>query len=278
MRHVLPAILALAAAACEQSGATVPSTTYIGIDGHSVFFQLAGTSHDPSATGSPVQCASCHTADTFTKFTCTTCHNNSNPGGTDVLAQTDALHSGIPPQNGVSYAFDSATCLLCHPKGAITHTFFPIGAGSFHNLTCIQCHTDLTAKTDTTKLACISCHCAAAGSCQPPAGLLALNVAHAALKTPDFPVTVANLDCIRCHSDGQVDRIADHGLQRPPPGLTGPGPAGPYASQADQHAGHCFTCHASVPPMFQNPPVNTGTRPWAQDWGPVGMTCQPCHP
>jgi hypothetical protein len=281
MRHVPWAPLLLFAAACDGGGATGPWLTYVGVDGHSVYFQLSGTLHEPSPTGA-IQCSSCHTGSTFAQFSCTGCHDNGNPtpAGT---SPTDSLHTGI-----AGYLWDSATCLTCHPKGNISHTFFPIGAGTRHNLLCNACHTDLHDKTNLAKLACVSCH----ASTPPPAGVRDLPTAHRQIPDPEYPLsltTPTNLDspdCIRCHADSQVDRIADHGLRPPPAGLTNSNPAGPSLVQdpSGQHM-HCFQCHSGKPAYFGG--TASGPRgPWAQDWGTTGcvpmsaacvMSCTPCH-
>ena len=286
MRHPAAVLLLTLAAACGGEDGS-KNLTYPGVDGHAPYFQLAGTSHEPSATGA-VQCQSCHTGDSFRQFTCTGCHTNANPTGTDVMARTSAIHtdtSGNPlVVNGVTYAYVSATCLLCHPQGAIPHPFFPIGGATAHNLVCIQCHTDLTAKTDTTKLACISCHA------QSPGGLADPATAHRQLLAPEYPVTVANLDCIRCHADGQVDRIASHGRKPAPIGMGDSGCAatGCSAGPSDgRHSNHCFECHSSRPPLFGG--SQAGARgAWAQDWSAAGLvdnaaptpsqtSCGNCH-
>jgi hypothetical protein len=285
-----PWLLLFLGLACQQGAGKAPPITYPGVDGHAPFFQLAGTSHEPSPTGA-VQCESCHSGSTFTEFDCRGCHTNANPGGSDVLARTDALHTdagGNPfVANGITYAFVSATCLLCHRGGQITHSFFPIGASSSHNLVCNACHTVLTAKSDLAKLACVSCH----GATPPPPGLKGLAAAHQALPQPEYPVAPGNDDCIRCHADGQVDRIASHGRQPAPVGMGDSGcrSRGCSAGPGDgNHSAHCFQCHASKPPLFQAPPSSTGSRPWAQDWSPGGLvdptatdptrtSCGQCH-
>jgi hypothetical protein len=287
MRHVNVVLLLTLAAACGNGGGAGSLLTYPGIEGHSPYFQLAGTAHQPGATG-PVQCQSCHTGDSFRQFTCTGCHTNANPTGTDVMARTTALHtdtSGNPfVLNGVTYAYDSPTCLLCHPRGSIPHLSFPIGTGTAHDLACAQCHTDLNAKTDLTKLACIACHATSPGGLKSPAA------AHQQLRSPEYTATVTNQDCIRCHADAQVDRIASHGRQRAPVGLGDSGcrNAGCTAGASDgNHGNFCFACHSSRPPLYGG--SQAGARgAWAQDWSAAGLvdnaaanpsttSCNSCH-
>jgi hypothetical protein len=120
-----------------------------------------------------------------------------------------------------------------------------------------MCHTDPAARSDPSKLACLSCHATRPG----------FATAHA--KVRDYPVAVTAPWCLRCHADGQVDRIAAHGRRAGPPGTGGPGDG--------NHDAHCFTCHSMVPPyaLFGGPGPGVAGKPWAQDWKQA--TCKPCH-
>lgn len=305
MRHATAILLLTLAAACGGEDGS-KNLTYPGVDGHAPFFQLAGTAHEPSAAGA-VQCQSCHTGDTFRQFTCTGCHTNANPAGADPISRTNAIHtdtSGNPiVVNGVTYAYDSPTCLRCHPDGTVPHPFFPIGAGSVHNRICLACHSNPSDKSNLSLLQCVACHCPpSAGTATPncsnpqPAPLTRSIVAgHAAVTTDPDPAPGAwgATDarwCLRCHDGATVNTIASHGRQRAPVGMGDAGCAasGCSAGPSDgRHSNHCFECHSSKPPLFGgNQPGAANT--WAQDWSATGLvdntaptpaqtSCGTCH-
>lgn len=247
--------------ACGEPDA--PSTTYPGIDGHARYLPLRGTAHDPVGLSSDTSCEGCHTGTTFKAFTCTGCHPS---------AQTDPIHvsSGSAVPGYAAGAVTSADCYRCHPQGTgiapESHgLFFPIGTAA-HPAVCTTCHTDPVARRDPTKLACLSCHEKRPGYA----------TAHARVR--DYPVVPSSPWCLRCHADGEVDRIASHG-KRALPGETeaaGPGDVNPENGET-LHDTHCFTCHSKVPPypLFGGSGAGVPNRPWAQDWNQAG--CTPCH-
>ena len=52
-------------------------------------------------------CTDCHVVPTdFNVSSCVDCHTHN-------MAETDALHDGVD-----GYAFTSAACTMCHPKGS----------------------------------------------------------------------------------------------------------------------------------------------------------------
>src|SRR3989449_3964103 len=74
----------------------------------------------PITTGPhAVDCNTCHGGfSSFNQFTCFNCHGHEQP-------LTDSLHASLTmaagaslPDGGVAYAYDSASCLGCHPTGA----------------------------------------------------------------------------------------------------------------------------------------------------------------
>lgn len=241
--------------ACSQAEA--PSITYPGIDGHAVYLPLRGTAHDPAGLASATSCEGCHPGTTFTAFTCTGCHTGP---------LTDPIHvaSGSAVAGYVAGAVTSADCYRCHPQGTgiapeAHGLYFPIGTAD-HPAVCTTCHTDPVARRDPTKLACLSCH-----ERRPGYG-----TAHARVR--DYPVAPSSPWCLRCHADGQVDRVASHGRRTAPGGdAEGGGPGD------GDHDTHCFTCHSMVPPypLFGGLGAGVPNRPWAQDWNQAG--CTPCH-
>jgi hypothetical protein len=248
-RHLVALVVGAAAAA----GCTAPEAPWLtdpGIEGHSAYFLLAGTAHDPGVTGATVTCEGCHPGTTFKAFVCTTCHPP---------AATDPVHTGLAGYH--TGTVTNADCRTCHPDGtgitSANHAlFFPIGTPS-HPAVCTQCHTDPANRTDPSRLACAACHAQQAG----------FATVHANVK--DYPLSVTSPWCLRCHADSQVDRIAAHGRLPGAPGSGGPGDG--------RHDTHCFQCHTMIPPLplFGGTGAGVPNRPWAQDW--TQAACSKCH-
>ena len=120
MRLVAALMVALAAG-CGSKDSPGPWLTDPGVNGHTAFFPLAGTPHDPAVAGTSVTCEACHPGNTFAEFDCTTCHAATN---------TDSFHTGV-----AGYTHTSAACLGCHPTGTVAAPadhdtkFFPRGRG-----------------------------------------------------------------------------------------------------------------------------------------------------
>jgi len=278
-RSISIAAALLAAAACGKSQ-EAPWLTYPGYDAHA-FFPLKLSAHEG------LVCEDCHVngvtgPTTFKQFTCTGCHL-----GTHSRANTDSWHTTA----GVAdYVWDTPTCFKCHPLGRANtkhHLFFPVGEGTKHNRVCSECHLpDLVTRKDPATLKCIGCH-------TDPARFPAPSLAQRHALVTDYPAATAlgPKDCLRCHDNGQVDRLATHGRK---PGPAGYGPAGPWDGVVGTDGGHgvanqrarCFSCHDAPPP----PPYSTGAgpglpnRPWAQDWKIPATTsahpkgaCGGCH-
>jgi len=274
--RILPAALALLAAACQQKTVEAPWLTYPGLDGHARFLPLLGTSHDPNSAAS-VTCSSCHPGSTFTQPVCTGCHGQAATDGLHTLLATGQLLPGyewtLPPPA----PWQRPRCLECHPQGGLPdaahHTFFPVGAGTKHaTRTCLSCHGDPLDKQNVTKLLCGECHRSGVGF---PAGAPTLDAAHAlVVASPDGwdPVNARSKpqNCLRCHDGAAVKRIADHGKL---PGPTGFGRAGPWDG-VPLHYGtldaavYCFDCHKAAPPgpLFSGRGPGLTGRVWAQDW------------
>jgi hypothetical protein len=242
--------LALVAACAGEPSDAHPWLTTPGVAGHEPYLLLAGTPHDPSLAGAPVSCEGCHPGESFRTFECTGCHGR---------AAMDPIHSAA--SGYVAGAVASADCYACHPRGIgltpATHSrLFPIETAA-HPAVCTQCHADSASRQDVARLLCASCHAR-----QPSFG-----TAHARVK--DYPLAPTSEWCLRCHADGRVLRIADHGRLPGPEGDGGPGDG--------DHDTHCFQCHTMVPPLplFGGPPPGVPDLPWAQDWAAV--TCDRCH-
>lgn len=233
------ALLTAAAVGCER-GSSAPWLTYPGVDGHARYLKLAGTPHDPSAAGATAGCEGCHPGATFTQFECTGCHTE---------AQCAGIHQGAV----AGYAWASPSCYRCHPDGlgvVADHDtrFFPIGTAS-HPAVCTSCHTSLADRTPAT-LACASCHLARAGF----AGK------HAAVA--DYPAAPSGADCVRCHADDQVTRVADHAATS-----AGAPPVTyfPVSSGSATHTTTCLQCHTRL----------RTDKPWAVDF--AAFECVTCH-
>ena len=185
-----------------------PGSEPVGNIDHSAYFPI-----EPPATHSSdnaIGCTSCHTnANDRGLVACITCHDHEQ-------APMSTIHNGIP-----SYAWDTASCLACHPGGepvgAIDHTFFPISGQATHNgLSCRDCHTD---RADRSVLGCTSCHDHAA---EP------MEVIHHGM--PGYAWT--SNTCLTCHPSGQPTGLLDHSSFFP-------------IAVGDQHAGvSCAECHA----------------------------------
>ena len=237
--------------ACGQKSA--PWDTYPGIDGHAAYLPLRGTAHDPTGLSSATSCEGCHPGTSFRDFVCVSCHT---------AAQTDPIHVSSVASGYVPGAVTSADCYRCHPDGqgmsAAAHgPFFPIDTAS-HPALCQTCHNDPTARTDPTKLACVSCHQTRPG----------FSTAHSRVR--DYPVSVTAPWCLRCHADSQVDTIAGHGRQ-----TAAGGPRGGGGPGDGNHDTRCFTCHTMVPPYFGGTAGGVAGRPWAQSWSQAA--CGSCH-
>jgi len=232
MRRVAALLVALAAG-CGSKGSSGPWLTDPGVSGHGKFFPLAGTPHDPNASGTTVSCNACHPGNTFAEFDCATCHTE---------AATVPLHAGV-----AGYTHTSAACLQCHPDGTTAApadhdtSFFPRGTGTVHAaVTCTQCHTNLLDPTVPANFACQSCH----------AGLTGFSTAHTAVT--GVTATTPSAQCLVCHGDSQVNRVADHTQF-------------PVAGGSTTHDTVCLQCHTSL----------RADKPFAADF--AGYDCTACH-
>jgi nitrate/TMAO reductase-like tetraheme cytochrome c subunit len=233
-RHLsIGALAVLALAACGGRGKSkAPWLTAVDPASHAAWFPLVGTAHDPTVPGTTVSCSGCHTSATFSTFSCTGCH--AQPA-------TDPIHAGVV----AGYAWESGACYSCHRDGSagvVDHApFFPIGAGTSHALACAGCHGDPVHRQDLGTLACASCHGGRSGFAAVHAGV------------EDFPASASSADCLRCHADDRVERVADHQARFP------------IASGSATHDTACLQCHAQ----------SRTDKPYAADF--AAFSCTACH-
>lgn len=251
------AALALALAACANpADLEAPWLTYPGYDGHASYFPLVGTVHDaPTA-----DCDACHGAfDTFKQFDCVTCHQ-ARP------ATPDLIHAGLVA--GYVSPPASADCLRCHPTGASIMAdhgrYFPIGAGTPHNLACSQCHADPTKRSDLSKQQCNVCHVAKNAS--------GMTLAHtrsaigsdytASQACGGASATTCPQSCLRCHATGEVITVTGHPT---------------FSGRRIPHEGAtCLECHdAPLRTDLVASPVAPSTTPvpYAADFGSNPADC-----
>jgi hypothetical protein len=153
-----------------------------GIIDHTFFPIVEGTAHDE------VTCVECHIDSTDrARVGCIECHEHEEPA----MGQ---VHAGIP-----SYAWDSPSCLACHPSGepigAIDHTFFPIAPPAAHGeVDCAACHLSTQDRKD---VGCTSCH---------EHRLEAMNPIHNGMLDYQW----ASPACLTCHPSAQPIGLLDH--------------------------------------------------------------------
>jgi len=233
MRTSRAALLAALLAACSGDSPEGGLGTFANRGSHASLFPITGgTAHDTT------DCNDCHGAfDTFAKFDCTGagCHTD---------AKTTPLHAAIK-----DYAWRSTDCYRCHADGGVQVTNhgarFPVGSGTAHvTVACSGCHLPNQPRT-AANVDCATCHAQ-----RTPAA------AHGAVT--DFgPASAA---CLKCHADGQVDRIAAHR----------PFTLGKGKSTAGRHDTVCIVCHAGA----------RADKPWGQDFkSPAVLACyaSSCH-
>lgn len=227
----------LALAGCGRGDGGVPG---MGLQSHDTFFIVTGSHttlscdqcHDPAARGFALA---------EQGVSCTGCHTD---------AATTPAHASV-----AGYAWSTGSCIGCHKDGSAglppNHNtdYFPVTGTKHASLGCASCHGATKAIADIT---CTPCHAQAATA--------TLHAAIPATKTGSLDrVTYVNYQwssafCLKCHADGQVDKIASH--PQFDHGLTGTG-----------HAPFCLTCHTTLAP--------SGGKTWSADFG--RYTCLACH-
>jgi hypothetical protein len=231
------------------------------IAAHTTFLIAAGSqTHDTA-------CLHCHDAlragdkafaADFSAADCLGCHTNP---------QTDQSHAGVS-----GYVYATASCLGCHPSGTggapADHetAAFPIAAGTAHaGIACSQCHGDLGTPRDPASFQCAGCHQSLAGftTAHTVSGYgILVRVTGCTGGTPiSSAFTPTSADCLRCHADSQVDRVASH-----------PAEDSSFGKQAHARAG-CVTCHQAM----------RTDKPFGIDFGQSGSrasatsSCAVCH-
>lgn len=236
------AVLGLGLTACVQQPAVVPRPNDVP-GGRSIsesptlhdrYFPITSGAHDGA------ECNTCHgDFDTFAEFSCFGCHDHDR-------GVTDPKHTAV-----AEYAYESARCYDCHPRGtaegidpAAHAQYFPIEAGSSHgSITCSTCHVD---PNDRRKVECINCHdhdapsmgarhqgipgyqwvSGACLTCHPRSQInfdrashdpyfpIAAGTRHEALDCSTCHTTPddrTKVECIRCHDHAEAPMQAVHG-------------------------------------------------------------------
>jgi hypothetical protein len=260
-------VTALLATGCGDSEGSAPSNTMPSAADHTArdFPITAGTSHGPAAGQASADCNGCHydkaaaaPSATFRVYTCTRCHVLLGNGTfhDDPQAVVQAWHEAagvndfaatVAAANVVGVAPIDAACRSCHPDGTGAapsnhEQLFPRAAGTAHQgIGCAQCH-GTGLKTDLDSLQCAGCHNAIAGFGTKHAaigGIAILNLYTNHVLTGTVPLTSPN--CLKCHADSQVDRIASHTTREEGFGRSEHRPAG------------CISCHATTRPASEKP-------------------------
>jgi hypothetical protein len=253
----------LAVAACDVvREPEAPWLTAPSVDSHAQYFPLTGSVHDG------IDCNTCHGGfTTFREFDCVTCHD-ARP------TTPDMIHTGVV----TAYQHASAACFQCHPTGAgimADHgRFFPVGAGTKHNLACAQCHG--SPRADLSKQQCAACHVANDASLATAHAKSSIGRDYtASAACGGASATTCPQSCLGCHADGRVQTVSGHpsfdGRRLPHEGAT------------------CLECHdaplrtdlvaSPVPPGTTPTPyaVNFGSDPAACSKLAAKQGCYHCH-
>ena len=236
----------------------------------SLFFPIStGRIH---AMGAPavhvagvIECNSCHgTSDSFQGFDCLTCH-----------APTPTIPNHVQKNVG-GFSYDSPSCYGCHPDGigtgAVDHTRkFPIAPGQIHatgapaihvagTIQCTSCHANIA---DRAKVDCTICHNAADQNARH-AGLIGPEPNNGAplwSGTGSLPAG-ETANCLLCHSNGALQRVATHGQSPTLPGG--------FLIARGGHFQSCEQCHTSrtTDPARRNPQI---------DFAALPRPCTSCH-
>jgi hypothetical protein len=155
----------------------------------------AGAAHDgfypigPGTAHEPLACGSCHIDPTTRAVvSCVDCHDHDQ-------APMATVHGGTP-----GYAWETAACIACHRDGDalsrdVHDAIFPVSQSTAHGETaCGGCHVD---PADREAVTCVDCHAHEVASSQ---------AAHSLVGGYAFITG----DCMKCHYDSGVPRVADH--------------------------------------------------------------------
>ncbi|MCB9645440.1 MAG: hypothetical protein H6730_02390 [Deltaproteobacteria bacterium] len=151
---------------------------------HDAFYPIGpGTAHEPLA------CSSCHVdPSTRSVVSCIDCHDHDE-------APMATQHGGTP-----GYAWETQACIGCHRDGDalsrdVHDAIFPVSETTAHGSTaCAECHVD---PADREAVTCVDCHAHEVGPSQ---------TAHQLVGGYAYVTS----DCMKCHYDSSVPRIAQH--------------------------------------------------------------------
>jgi hypothetical protein len=203
----------------------------------------------------------------FSVTTCVACH--VTVGGTTTVFHDDAVTLGTLHTSVATFSTTvttlglSAACLSCHADGsggapANHEQLFPRAAGTKHaGIGCTQCHGS-GLKTDLNAMACASCHLALDATLPTKHGTVggvAVLTVHTSENTTGPPLTMTSPNCLRCHADSQVDRVAGHTT------------SDSGFSRSQHNGAGCVTCHSAFRTDKPYPATN-----WAAANG-----CKTCH-
>ncbi len=211
--------VALSIWSCNGSGP--PAFTSTSPLAHDRLFPLTVGPH------AGMDCNDCHGEfDTFSEFSCVGCHDHAQDA-------TDSAHRAVP-----DYVFGPQTCLTCHPDGQAgelspeSHAvYYPIGPGTTHEATCLNCHLD---PADRRIVSCIDCH------------------SHAQTITDAQHRLIPNYlwetrACLDCHKSGEVLSRDAHATWFPIAALTAHQDTACgecHTDPGDRHNVNCVDCHA----------------------------------
>jgi predicted CXXCH cytochrome family protein len=231
----------------------------------------------------------------FTSTNCIGCHDvvvrvvggaNVIHGSANSLAP---LHTSVADFNALWTGPQlAAHCVICHSDGGASgaapsnhEQLFPRAAGTKHEgISCASCHTNAANRKDLTAFGCAACHAGITTPKAPPTGTTpkTLTAAHnitgytittyltattAGGTKTTVPISMADSQsCLRCHADGQVDRITDH-----------PNGDSSFGTR-DHHTAGCLTCHST---LRTDKPWGTNFKEAKGAKGPPPTGCYVCH-
>jgi hypothetical protein len=241
-------------------GCKPPTTTTVPTQGvtaatHQWFpiVQQAGIPHALERVvsgGGTIQCSSCHEASrpTFKEFTCVGCHEHSQLGSNGLIGM-DELHRGKQ-----GYAYDSASCLRCHPQGesgeiarADHDRYFPIDTATSHGfLACAECHNGNSRQTVT----CVGCHRDNNNDTFEDHATAPMQITHGSDMTP-LGYKWESPACLSCHPRSQDPGLLNHEAEFPIAAGTIHGTAQTscrdcHTSRQDHTQLDCLSCHNQV--------------------------------
>lgn len=207
---------------------------------HTLFPIATGTTH------APFTCKDCHGATrAVADLQCTSCHTSAH-----AKAATDTTHAGVS-----GYQYDSPSCYNCHKDGTAglpadhNTAKFPVTGTKHASVGCGQCHGATKAIAD---VSCVPCHTQSAMATKHAS--VPASVVGRKDKLTHLNYQWASAYCLKCHANGQVDRIASH-------------PSVPEGINGGDHRPFCLACHPALGP--------TGGKAWGANF--KSYSCLYCH-